>query len=343
MAAVQSLFDARMSGMPRRRLGLAEAKERWGSLIEHRLRHAAQTDGFLGGMLDYQLGTGGKRLRALLPSLVAHNLGGDGHAALDLGVGLELLHNASLVHDDCQDGDLQRRGVPTLHARWGTAQAINAGDALIFRAFAALAATPVADRVLPRVSEAMVRLTQGQCSDLRLQETHRVHRAQPLATYLAMAEAKTAALFALALELGAIAAGAPSKVVADAGDYGRELGLCFQVRDDLLDVVGGKGRLVGGDVVAGKLTFLVAWSYEHAPAAEVQRLRTLLATPADETCEAMVAEAIDLLHAVGAVEAAVAWLSASQARIASHPMRDLVPGLAEAFAAAVPTAIGAPA
>src|SRR5215831_8065429 len=128
------MFASMVLASPSRRLSrlsFEEAQQRWGAELEQRLRESVSATGLVGEMLSYQLASRGKRLRALLPVWGAANLGGRPEDALDVGVGLELLHNATLVHDDLQDGDRYRRGVPTVWHRWGAVQAINAGNALV--------------------------------------------------------------------------------------------------------------------------------------------------------------------------------------------------------------------
>ncbi|MEC9071791.1 MAG: polyprenyl synthetase family protein, partial [Myxococcota bacterium] len=125
-------------------LTLEEARERFGGELERRLMEAVAEGGddLLCRMSAFHLETGGKRLRGMIPLVVAANLGGDPEEALEIGVALELLHNATLVHDDLQDGDEVRRGAPAIWARWGAAQAINTGDALYFHGLARLARAP---------------------------------------------------------------------------------------------------------------------------------------------------------------------------------------------------------
>ncbi len=137
--------------------------------MERRVLDGNVALGLVGEMIDYHLRTGGKRMRAFLPVWVCINLGGRAEAAFDLGAGLELIHNATLVHDDLQDGDTHRRGRPTVWHRWGAAQAINAGDALIFQGFARFAGAPALRRVLDVIALLMVRVVEGQALDAQLQ------------------------------------------------------------------------------------------------------------------------------------------------------------------------------
>jgi hypothetical protein len=151
-----SMHEAGSSRLPSR-VSYDEAQRRWGAELEQRLGESVSATGLVGEMLNYQLASRGKRLRALLPVWGAANLGGCPEDALDVGVGLELLHNATLVHDDLQDGDRYRRGVATVWHRWGAPQAINAGNALVFESFARIGRAPAGARVMRTVSHLMLR------------------------------------------------------------------------------------------------------------------------------------------------------------------------------------------
>ncbi|MFT3768116.1 MAG: polyprenyl synthetase family protein [Minicystis sp.] len=240
------LGDAPISGV-RPRLGsprgIADVHAHHWPEIERRMLETEAT-GLVREMILYHLASGGKHMRALLPVWVCENLGGDAEAALDFGAGLELLHNATLVHDDLQDGDTHRRGRPTVWRRWGAPQAINAGDALIFEAFARLARGAAAPRILESVAAALVHVTEGQTMELQLQlpPDHGDHLPPTPAIWEEMARGKTGALFAAAMLAGAAAAGADDDVLESAAGYGSDVGLLFQVQDDYLDLVGDKGR-----------------------------------------------------------------------------------------------------
>ena len=330
---MEQLPQGRLTGLPAPLLplDLRGARGRWGAALEARLQDAAKAPGLTGEMVRYQLSTGGKRLRALLPVVAAHNLGGRAADAVPLGVALELLHNASLIHDDCQDGDTLRRGAETVWARWGAAQAINAGDAMLFRAVEIASEAPCAAAAVPLISRSMVALTAGQAMDIQLHTPPLLPAS--LDTYFEMIERKTALLLGLCLRLGALAAEAPSAVCAMADDYGRLLGRMFQVQDDLLDVqAGGKGKSSRGrDIVAQKVTFLTAWTYANAPGEAAAKLEALVTLPPEQTGPREVEAAIALLEQVGALDAARAWLESARARAQAHPMARAVPSLASAL------------
>ncbi len=192
--------------------------------------------------------SGGKQLRAGLTLLACEALGG-GRAGLPAAAAIELFHSMTLLHDDIMDRDRQRRGRPAAWTIWGDATAINAGDLLLTRAFAALAgfgADPAA--TIRCMTDACGAVIRGQQLDLQFESRDSVSAGE----YEQMIALKTATLFGLALEMGAMAA---------AGDtdpwrrLGHQLGLAFQVRDDALGIWGDPevtGKPAGGDLRRGK-------------------------------------------------------------------------------------------
>lgn len=317
---------------------LEEVHRRWIGELERRILESGGASGLIGEMNAYHLATGGKRLRALLPVWVCDNLGGRPESALDFGAGLELLHNATLIHDDVQDGDTHRRGRATVWHRWGVAQAINAGDALVFRAMERITRAPAGPRVLPMVCDTMVSLIEGQAMDLQLHlpKGHPERLTPSVETWMEMARRKTGALFAACFLAGAHAAYARTPTVQSAAEYGELLGLLFQVQDDLLDIVGNKGRQAsGGDLVGGKISFPILWAFEHGSPAEVAALQQVLACKPAETTRAMVEDAITLLRGCGALAATAEWLKATRDAALRHPMAAVVPDLAAHLLASI--------
>lgn len=224
-------------------------------------------------MTRYHLGVdgggAGKALRPALCLLTCLGLGGTAEAALPAATALEYVHNFSLVHDDIQDGDQQRRGRPTVWARWGVAQGINVGDALFALSFRTLAAAPLPGRRIAAAVQTLaaraLEMIEGQHLDLAFEE----RSAVSLDDYCAMAAAKTGALLACAFELGALCAGAADDIVARLSTAGRNLGLAFQVTDDCLGLWGDRrrtGKAVGADVLRRKKTFPVVWALAAADA-----------------------------------------------------------------------------
>lgn len=192
--------------------------------------------------------SGGKQLRAGLLLLACEALGG-GRAGLPAAAAVELFHSMTLLHDDIMDRDRQRRGRPAAWTIWGEATAINAGDLLLTRAFAALAdfgADP-ADSIR-RMADACGAVIRGQQLDLQFESRKTISASE----YEQMIALKTATLFGLALELGAVAAGRDSDPWRR---LGHQLGLAFQIRDDALGIWGDPrvtGKPAGGDLRRGK-------------------------------------------------------------------------------------------
>lgn len=229
-------------------------------------------------MLAYHLGwwgegagpeARGKRVRPLLLLLTNAAAGGHWHHALPAAAAVELLHNFSLIHDDIQDHSDLRRGRPTVWKLWGVPQAINAGDALFALAYLALqelAETPArpyalaAGRVFGR---ACLSLTQGQYLDLYYEGRGDLSTQ----AYWPMVAGKTAALLSACTELGALVAGAEAERVAAYANYGRYLGLAFQVQDDWLGIWGNAaltGKSTESDLLAGKKSLPVLIALERS-------------------------------------------------------------------------------
>ncbi len=323
-------------------LALDEARARWGEALDAQLTLATAGDDLIARMVAYHLGTGGKRLRGLLPAWIAANLGGRGEDALALGAGLELLHNATLVHDDVQDGDPVRRGQPTVWRRWGVAQAINAGDALYFTAMRVMLVAPAGPALMAATAAAMGRVILGQAMEFQLQRPPEAPEAMApsLAAWERMARGKTGALIGLCFRAGAATALADEATTEALAAWGEELGLLFQIQDDYLDLVGDKGRdLRGSDLAEGKLSFPVVWALDHAPAAARERLEAILRRPRAETSAENVAEGLALLEGAGALEATAQRLRDMRDAAAAHPLSHVVPGLAERFLAPVAHAL----
>jgi geranylgeranyl pyrophosphate synthase len=218
-----------------------------------------------GLMATEHLSVSGKALRARLAVEAARALGACEDAALGWATCCELLHEASLVHDDLQDGDVTRRGVPTVWARYGAAQAVNVGDLLILLATSAVREIPVADAVRWKLASALsehaIRAVRGQSVDLALGLRASVRWAD-----WERASDKTAALFALPVHGAVLLAGGSQEQALAAAEPFEQLGRLYQLRDDVLDLFGDKGAgREGSDVKAGRVTALVVQHLELWP------------------------------------------------------------------------------
>jgi geranylgeranyl diphosphate synthase type I len=168
---------------------------------------------------------GGKRVRPTVTVLVCEALGGDPEDAIDFAVGIELVHNASLVIDDIIDDSDVRRDSPSAWSEFGYGPAIIASDGLLGEAFALFSTD---ERAMQAVAEAMVELGEGEATEL-------LDKPDSEATYMQLARRKTGALFRASAELGAIAADADPYTVEAMGEYAERVGVAFQMRDDVLD------------------------------------------------------------------------------------------------------------
>jgi len=291
---------------------------------------SAVAEAHLGEMIRTHLSSGGKRLRALIPLWIHVNRGGEIADVLPMAVGLELLHNATLVHDDLQDGDTHRRGKPTVWRRFGEAQAINAGDALYFAGLSSLLSAPAGPRVVAAVCEAMTRVIEGQVREFRLQDAPSAasHLAPGLEAWTTMARGKTGALFGAAFRAGFAAGTQDTDALNEAEEQGQRLGWAFQVQDDLLDLVGDKGRERGAtDLAEGKLSYPAVWAMEHASKEVAERLLTILRTPREATDDAMLDEGLSLLQGCGAIDAAIRELEEARASYSGSSSATLMPDL----------------
>jgi geranylgeranyl diphosphate synthase type II len=226
--------------------------------------------------VKYILSIGGKRLRPVL-ALMACNLFSDTiDEAVLPAIGLEIFHNFTLVHDDIMDHAPVRRNFPTVHAKWDTNQAILSGDVMVFVANDCFMQAP-ADKLLKvfRIyNKAAIEVCIGQQLDMDYEKAAIVSQEE----YLRMIELKTAVLVAASVKTGAVIGGANDKDSELLYEFGRNLGLAFQVQDDLLDVWGDTkvfGKTQGGDIVANKKTFPFVKAMEMATRAQAKQLQEL--------------------------------------------------------------------
>jgi geranylgeranyl diphosphate synthase type II len=229
--------------------------------------------------VKYVLSIGGKRLRPLL-SLMTCNLFSDKvDDAVMPSAGIEVFHNFTLVHDDIMDSAPLRRGLPTVHNKWNLNQAVLSGDVMAFIANECFLQAPswCMPKVFAIFNRAAVEVCVGQQQDMDFEKSVTVSEQE----YLRMIELKTAVLLAASARIGAVIGGASDKDADLAYKFGRNLGMAFQLQDDLLDVYGDTrlfGKVAGGDIVENKKTFLFIRASEMASGKQQRRLHELFST-----------------------------------------------------------------
>ena len=267
----------------------------------------------------------GKRLRPALTILTCEALGGTAEAARGPAVAVELVHNFSLVHDDIQDQSDYRRGRETVWRLWGAPQAINVGDAMFASAQLALVEqTRPPGRLAEAVrmlNETCLRLVEGQFLDLDLESVSSVS----FDLYDQMIARKTAALIACSCSLGALAADADDATVAACGALGHQLGIAFQLQDDVLGVWGdprATGKPSGTDILSRKKGLPMVLALTRASGAALDRLHAILRAeqaPDGQTLRAV----LDILDELGVREQAEA-LAAERFDAVERAIRDVL-------------------
>jgi geranylgeranyl pyrophosphate synthase len=248
-------------------------------------------------MAQYQLSTGGKRLRALIPCLVYSACGKNPSDAVALGCAIEMIHNATLVHDDLQDGDTVRRGKPTVWKKYSEPQSINCGDAMFQFGQQILLELPLEAALLRKMSllflKGVTRVIEGQAQEFLLKD-------DPFPTmrrYLEIVEGKTAALLATSFALAAESLQKAPTLCREVEQAGLDLGVLFQMQDDLLDLYGEKGRdRRATDIAEGKISVFVAQFFEDAAQPDRDRLLIILRKPREQTTDTDIDEALALFE-----------------------------------------------
>ena len=225
----------------------------------------------------YILSIGGKRLRPVM-CLMACNLFKDKiDEAVMPAVGIEVFHNFTLIHDDIIDKADLRRGSPTVHSKWGSDQALLSGDVMAFVAVECIGQAPekVLAKTLRLFNRTAIEVCTGQQLDLDYEKKGLVSESE----YIRMIELKTAVLIAASLKTGAIIGEAAEKDQDLLYEFGRCLGIAFQIQDDVLDTYGDTkmfGKKTGSDIVSNKKTYLLVRALEMAGGEKLRRLKKLL-------------------------------------------------------------------
>lgn len=241
--------------------------------FEREFECALATDNpLLKEVLSVILARRGKQLRPLLVLLSAGLCHGINEKTIQTAVALELMHTASLIHDDVVDGSDTRRGLPSVNARWNNKIAVLAGDYLLSRVVAILAELRNV-RILGIVSDMGKALSEGELLELHNREDMWITEKE----YFRIIERKTACLFAACMQAGAVSSGASMRQETALTCFGEELGMCFQMQDDILDYSDSEelGKPTMGDIRDGKVTLPLLISLKRASKQEAQHIISL--------------------------------------------------------------------
>ena len=224
--------------------------------------------------IRYALEEGGKRMRPVLTMMSYNLFADDVERALEAALAVEIFHNFTLLHDDIMDNAAMRRGRESVYAKWGSNIAILSGDVMLIEAYKHLQNIP-ADK-LPQVLERFNTMSSQVCEGQQYDMDFETQAKVAVAEYMNMIELKTAALLAGSVTIGAILAGASSEDANRLHRFATEVGIAFQLQDDLLDSYGDErlGKKIGGDILEGKKTYLMITALSHASEEEREVLRT---------------------------------------------------------------------
>lgn len=244
-------------------------------------RHFPDTPANLYDAAQYILEIGGKRVRPVAV-LMANELMGDiKEDGYNVAMAIELFHNFSLIHDDIMDSAPLRRGKATVHMKYSQSTAILAGDVMFAQAYDYLTRIEIqyVQSIISLFNKTSKEVCEGQQLDLDFESRDRVSMDE----YLHMVTLKTSVLLAAALQLGAVVGGASIDNQRKLYQFGKNLGIAFQIKDDYLDVFGDAakfGKQIGGDILANKKTFLLVHALENFQGKELNELQALVQSPA---------------------------------------------------------------
>ncbi len=253
--------------------------------------------------IQYILGLGGKRLRPVLTLMVAEIFNSDYKKALDAALSIEVFHNFSLVHDDIMDDAPLRRGQETVHEKWDINTGILSGDAMLIMAYQLFEnyEANTFQCLAKLFSKTAIEVCEGQQYDVDFETRNDVS----IPEYLKMIEYKTAVLVGAAMKMGAIVANASETDQNNIYEFGRNLGIAFQLQDDYLDVFGNPesfGKQVGGDIIENKKTYLYLKALEFSNQDNEAKLRDLFNTTLKDN-ESKIETAKQIFNTSGASDA----------------------------------------
>ncbi|MBX2843709.1 MAG: polyprenyl synthetase family protein [Flammeovirgaceae bacterium] len=225
--------------------------------------------------IRYMFSIGGKRMRPILTLLGCYLFSEDYKTALEPALAVEVFHNFTLLHDDIMDDAPLRRGKPTVYSKWNSNIAILSGDIMFVKAYDLLIRMKpeLAYKVIPLFNQCAKEVCEGQQFDMNFENIDRIS----IEEYINMIRLKTAVLLGLSLEIGALTGGATNEEASLLNNFGVNIGIGFQLKDDLLDVYGDKekfGKKVGGDIIANKKTFLLINALEKSEREDLEKLQS---------------------------------------------------------------------
>jgi len=243
--------------------------------------------------LDYILSLGGKHMRPILLLMATQAFNSDLEKALPAAYAVELFHNFSLMHDDIMDEATMRRGKAAVHSKYDVNTAILSGDVMLVYAYQYISKVPI--KVLPEVIQIFNETAIGVCEGQQMDVNFETKASVELATYIRMIELKTSVLLHGGMKIGALIAGAATADADHIAEFGRNMGIAFQLQDDYLDSFGDQatfGKRIGGDIIQNKKTYLFLKALELGTASEKKTLLDWYAKPVAKDDEATKIEAV---------------------------------------------------
>jgi geranylgeranyl diphosphate synthase, type II len=250
--------------------------------------------------IGYVLSMGGKRIRPALTLMACNLFSEDVTSAIQTALGLEVFHNFTLLHDDIMDRADVRRGRPTVHKKWNDNIAILSGDVMQIASYQLVANTPTKylKSVLDLFSQTAAEICEGQQYDVDFENRDEVKAEE----YLEMIRLKTAVLLGCALKTGAWIGGAGEEDAQNLYDFGINIGLAFQLKDDLLDVYGDEvtfGKKIGGDILCNKKTFMLIHALKLAKGNDASELQKWLKISDENLSDAKIQAVTSLFNKLG--------------------------------------------
>jgi geranylgeranyl diphosphate synthase type II len=266
----------------------------------------------------YMLSLGGKRLRPVLVLMAQNLFGGNEKDALKAALAVEVFHNFTLVHDDIMDKADIRRGKPTVHIKWDETVAILSGDLMMIKATQLLCEsnTPALKQLLDVFNQTAIEVCEGQQIDMNFESRSDVSAGE----YIEMITLKTAVLLGCSLKLGAILAGASEEDADHLYAFGKNIGIAFQIQDDVLDSFGEGdkvGKKIGGDIAANKKTLLMIKALELAEGPVKSRMQLLTSTK-PENEQQKIDEVLAIYHFLNVKQSATSLMDTYLQKAFTH-------------------------